>query len=179
MKKSRPKIDLKDFERKPPNPRLCEHEGCDKEGEFRAPKSPDNLREYHWFCLDHVREYNKSWDYYKDMPPEQIERSRLSAMTWDRPSWPLGSNKIHLNFTFAADLNLDKPQPQSKAVPKEIRDALSEFDLSSPTTWDDVKTTYKKLAKAHHPDKHKGSKEAEDKLKKINQAYAVLKKFYK
>ncbi|MEB3701563.1 DnaJ domain-containing protein [Candidatus Bealeia paramacronuclearis] len=100
-------------------------------------------------------------------------------MTWDRPSWPLGANKLNLNFTFAADLDLNAHRPQPKAIPKELKDALQEFDLTFPATWDEVKKIYKKLVKNHHPDKHGGAKEAEDKLKKINQAYATLKKFFK
>ena len=177
MRKSRLNISLEDFNPKPKSVRLCDNPGCQLEGEFKAPKSPHNLREYFWFCLEHVREYNKSWDFYKDMPPEEIEKSRISAMTWDRPTWPMGWHKLDLNFTFAADLDSARPKPQR--VPKELKDALSELNLPFPTTWDEVKKQYKKLVKDHHPDKHGGSKDAEDKLKKINQAYAVLKKFFK
>ncbi|MEB3701565.1 DnaJ domain-containing protein [Candidatus Bealeia paramacronuclearis] len=75
MKKMRPHIDLHDFNPTPQKTRLCDHGGCEQEGEYRAPKSPHNLREYYWFCLEHIRDYNKSWDYYKDMPPEEIDTS--------------------------------------------------------------------------------------------------------
>ena len=36
--------------------RRCEHPGCDAEAAYRAPRSPQHLDEYRWFCLDHVRE---------------------------------------------------------------------------------------------------------------------------
>lgn len=39
---------------------------------------------------------------------------------------------------------------------------------------DDIKKAYRKLALKYHPDKNKGDKEAEEKFKKINEAYAVL-----
>ena len=38
--------------------RICEHDGCGEPGKYRAPKHPDNLEEFYWFCLTHVREYN-------------------------------------------------------------------------------------------------------------------------
>lgn len=39
---------------------------------------------------------------------------------------------------------------------------------------DEVKKAYRKLALKFHPDKNPGNKEAEEKFKKINEAYAVL-----
>ena len=37
---------------------------------------------------------------------------------------------------------------------------------------------YKELVKRHHPDTHGGDKEAEERLKEINQAYSTLKASY-
>jgi hypothetical protein len=59
-------------------------------GEFRAPKSRRHLKEYWWFCLEHVREYNSTWDYYKGMSPGEIEAQLRADTSWQRPSWPLG-----------------------------------------------------------------------------------------
>jgi len=39
---------------------------------------------------------------------------------------------------------------------------------------EDIKSAYRKLSKEWHPDKHKGEKEAEQKYKKINEAYETL-----
>ena len=38
--------------------RVCDHEGCKEKGLYRAPKAPDVLDDFFWFCKDHVREYN-------------------------------------------------------------------------------------------------------------------------
>jgi len=38
----------------------------------------------------------------------------------------------------------------------------------------DIKKAYRKLAMKYHPDRNKGDKEAEEKFKKISEAYAVL-----
>ena len=40
--------------------RPCEWDGCGRLGGYRAPKGRLREGEYHNFCLDHVREYNKS-----------------------------------------------------------------------------------------------------------------------
>ena len=67
----------------------CDSESCSKEGEFKAPKSRSKLNDYYYFCLDHIKEYNKSWDFYRGMTVDQIEESMRNDTVWDRPSWPL------------------------------------------------------------------------------------------
>jgi len=44
--------------------RKCDHEGCQESGKFRAPKSPDILDDFFWFCQEHVREYNLKWNFF-------------------------------------------------------------------------------------------------------------------
>ena len=72
--------------------RKCDRENCNKKGEFKAPKSRISLNEYFYFCLDHVKEYNKSWDFYKGLSVNQIENSMRHDIIWNRPSWPLKGN---------------------------------------------------------------------------------------
>jgi hypothetical protein len=70
--------------------RACEHPGCAQPGEFRAPRDRAHLNEYRWFCLEHVRAYNASWDYYKGMGADEIESHLRQDSGWQRPTWPLG-----------------------------------------------------------------------------------------
>src|ERR1700710_495594 len=70
--------------------RTCEMPSCCGMGEYRAPKSRTTLQDYWWFCLEHVRAYNASWDFYKGMSPGQIEAQLRADTSWQRPSWPLG-----------------------------------------------------------------------------------------
>ena len=78
-------------EEPPGGPRPCDHPGCIHLGAYRAPRSRSSLRQYFYFCLDHVREYNAAWDYFRGMTATEIERMRRADVVGDRPSWPLGA----------------------------------------------------------------------------------------
>ena len=159
--------------------------GCEAMGEYRAPKSRRNLNDYWWFCLDHVRAYNATWDYYKGMSPGEIEAQLRADTAWQRPSWPLG----RLGRTAAWDEELLRDPLQllsagrvkrgsgkaQQQMPPELREPLAALGLSWPTTLAAVKTRYKELAKRHHPDVHGGDRAAEERLKIINLAYATLR----
>ena len=68
--------------------------GLSRAAEYPAPKSRDRLDEYHWFCLEHVREYNKSWNFCDGMN-EEIESEIREDTVWRRPTWPLGSGEMN------------------------------------------------------------------------------------
>jgi DnaJ-domain-containing protein 1 len=151
-------------------------------GEYRAPKSRDGMRDFHWFCLEHVREFNAGWDYYKGMSPDEIEAQLRADTSWQRPSWPLGrlgqtgrmdealENELHA-FAFGARPKA-APNP---SVPADLREALGVLGLIWPVELAAVKTRYKELAKRHHPDANNGDKRSEETLKTINLAYATLR----
>jgi hypothetical protein len=159
--------------------RPCDRPGCTGHGGFRAPKSRRTLNDYYWFCLDHVREYNRAWDYYKGMSPGEIEAEMRRDTTWQRPSWPLGriglAQEDGVIDPFGV-LGAGKGQPrrETNEAPAELRAPLATLDLAWPVTRDDVKRAYKALAKRHHPDANSGDKSAEDRLKTINAAYTTL-----
>ena len=69
----------------------CEWIGCDRDGLYRAPRSRRELRQYWWFCLEHVREYNAAWNYYAGMSDNEVEADVRFDTVWQRPSWPLGA----------------------------------------------------------------------------------------
>ena len=60
--------------------RACEHEGCTESGQYRAPKSPDNLDEYFWFCKTHVREYNLKWNFFTGATEEESAQAASSQV---------------------------------------------------------------------------------------------------
>ena len=49
--------------------------------------------------------------------------------------------------------------------------------LTPAVTEKELKARYKQLVKKHHPDANGGDKQAEERLKIINEAYTTLKKF--
>jgi hypothetical protein len=158
--------------------------GCTAAGEYRAPKSRTTLKDYWWFCLEHVREYNAGWDYYKGMSPGEIEAQLRLDAGWQRPTWPLGrlggSNvedelvRDPLQLLASGRLKRGPRQDQERAPP-ELREPLATLGLSWPTTLAQVKTRYKELAKRHHPDANGGDRSCENRLREIIQAYNYLK----
>jgi DnaJ domain len=160
----------------------CDTPGCEHAGEYRAPKSRSSLREFHWFCLDHVREYNAGWDYYKGMAPEEIEVEIRADSSWQRPTWPLGQQGKQARLDEAAEAELHafafgtRPKaPPKQDIPAELREPLGIFGLAWPVDFPTVKAKYKQLAKRHHPDANNGSKQSEEMLKRVNLAYAALR----
>jgi hypothetical protein len=157
--------------------RHCDVPGCELEGQFRAPRSRDDLNTYYWFCLDHVRAYNAAWNYYAGMNESQIEAEIRRDTVWQRPTWPLGWRTAQSRtFDPFGIMNGDGEEAQAKRralTPTER--ALQLFDLVMPFTLTDLKRRYKVLVKQHHPDIHGGDKAAEEQLKTIIEAYALLK----
>ena len=163
--------------------RCCDSPGCERQGGYRAPKSRDSLRDYWWLCLDHVRMYNATWDYYRGMTPGEIEAEIRSDTAWQRPTWPLGSLGGHVleDERLLDPLGLlgdtkGRRKPDPNKPPVELREPLSHLQLSWPLTIQELKTRYKELAKRLHPDANGGDRAAEDQLKTINAAYATLRR---
>ena len=69
---------------------LCDHPNCTAPANHRAPKARSQLTDYYWFCLDHIREYNRSWNYCAGLTDTQVETEIRNDTVWRRPSWPLG-----------------------------------------------------------------------------------------
>lgn len=177
--------------------RGCDHPGCERAGEFRAPKGRERLREYFWFCLDHVRAYNKAWDYCAGMSAEEVEALLRTDTCWQRPTWPLGDwrtetdlrDRARRAFGLGGEPHAGNgtgrdesranggaghpPRPRT-----EEEQALDVLDLNGPVDFATIRARWKTLVKRHHPDANGGSREAEEKLKRINRAYGTLKASY-
>ncbi len=70
----------------------CQWRGCREAGLYRAPKGRGREGEYFHLCLDHVRQYNKSYNYFNGMTDEEIVDFQESALTGHRPTWDMGVN---------------------------------------------------------------------------------------
>ena len=74
------------------NKRKCHFKGCEEIGEYRAPSSPKDLGKYIWFCLKHIKEYNKKWNYFSDMTADEIEAFIENDIIGHRKTKQIGSN---------------------------------------------------------------------------------------
>lgn len=166
--------------------RACEHPDCAAPGLYPAPRTRERLRDYLWFCLDHVREYNKSWNYYAGMTADEIEIDRRRDITWRRPTWrmlaqgwrPIKTRAVNESFEEALGDGPSDSGGQNETFPTvsvEEAQAFAILDLHPPLTLATLKGRYRDLVKRHHPDANGGDKDAEERFKKIGDAYAKLK----
>jgi hypothetical protein len=172
-----------------PGLRRCDRAGCAAEGLYRAPRSREALNSYLWFCLEHVREYNLAWDYFKDMDEAAIEQTRRGDAVWQRPTWPLNGGKangarragpysrpLRDDFGFFTEDAAEQARHKGRFPPNSRQaQALRTLDLDPNATLAEVKMRYKSLVKELHPDITGGDGRAEERLKIINLAYSDLK----
>ncbi len=172
-----------------PDSQFCQWPGCGHIGEHRAPYSRQQLDKDRWFCLHHIRQYNRKWNYYDGMSDEEVEVDVRRDTTWNRPSWPLGAEKNfrhrgegikiddygafgHPDDGSCEDLDKDQDNRPDSGSPEAL--ALAVFDLQFPVSTSEIKDRYKALVKRHHPDANGGDKGAEEKFKQVSQAYQTL-----
>ena len=175
--------------------RQCEKPGCEGSGEHRAPKSRNSLNEYYWFCLDHVREYNQSWDFFKGMTPGQIEAYQRATLTGLRPTWKISDHtkgpnpKLQFYFrgAFVDPFVIFDDGPGGKGaaegrsgrsdrvLTKMQRTSLETLHLEASATLQEVKGRFKELVKRFHPDANGGDRGAEERLRQVIKAYGQLR----
>ena len=161
----------------------CDFTGCTKAGTCRAPKSRD-LKEYWHFCQEHAAEYNKNWNFYANMTPDEIEADWETQVFGEPLKDKDTANKDSADYAkFINDFltgrsSFDQVAPR-KSLPSQIITALKVFDLPISASWREIGVRYRALAKKHHPDTARNKKTAAAEFAKISAAYKVLEKHYK
>lgn len=179
-----PRVDADDSPR-------CEWQGCRDRGTHRAPKGRRHEGEFYRFCLDHVREYNKSYNYFAGMADDDIAAYQRSAATGHRPTWSIGVNDtagmrakaawsdgIVDPFGMFNGGNTQKTanrEPERRPLRNLERRSFAALDLEGWEDASDIKARYKTLVKRLHPDANGGDRSSEDRLRQIIQAYHYLK----
>ena len=163
--------------------RICSNPKCKELGLYPAPKSRDQLREYLYFCINCIRDFNKSWNYFEGLNEEELEVEIRKSVTWDRPSWKFGTKNINYDFEKAFnEFENNKYKKSKKVLNKKLENALIILDLSNNASIKEVKAKYKFLAKKWHPDvqNENKSKVYKDKFINITNAYkTILESFTK
>lgn len=167
----------------------CDIQGCSEPGDFRAPKNR-SLDGYYTFCKFHVTDYNRAWNYFDGMSDKDVQEQIYESLFGNRPTWKFTGNidmedelrRQASDFYDQAAHEKEKKREEKRnrniATDTPEGEALEIMGLSAPITLDEIKKTYKQLAKKHHPDVNHNSPEAEERLKDINMAYTVLRLAY-
>lgn len=201
------KLDSKLFDRlrvKPDENRLlrdacpkCEWEGCPEPGLYPAPKGRGLEGQYHRYCLTHVREYNKGYNYFSGVPDEEVVAQQKADATGNRPTWFVGVNSwakgrgrggkrrggyAH-RFETQDPFGLfgegapggDTPGKVRRPLKRLERKALRQLNLEDDATKSDIRARFKELVKRLHPDHNQGDRSSEDKLREVIGAYNYLR----
>ena len=175
----------------------CQWPGCDAPATHRAPKGRLRASEYWQFCLEHVREYNNSYNFFAGMSDDAIAKYQKEAITGHRPTWKMGSiggqraakrdragvrGEWETNDPFslfgeagARWSSRAKRVAEGRTVLNAQRRALGVLGLEADAKRTDIKARFKMLVKRHHPDANGGDRGSEDTLREIIQAYNYLK----
>lgn len=168
--------------------RVCDKPGCNKPGKFRAPKSRDNLDEFNWYCLEHIREFNLKWNFFENHSEEEMEKQFAADKVWERPTKSFKGADGHPEGRAWQRLGVDDPMQvlgenatmnpagatQRKLPPKE-RKAITILEAQDNETKTEIRKRYKALVKILHPDMNGGKRDDEDRLAEVVWAWDQIK----
>lgn len=141
--------------------RLCDRDGCDEPGDRPAPKSPNSPDRW-YFCEGHAAEYNKNWNYFEGLNAEEAAAREAEDQR--------GAAGYRQSSHYAWGGPGDGTRSRD-----EMR-ALGVLELERDAGFDDVKASYRRLAKANHPDIKPGDAAAAERFRQVQAAYDVLKR---
>ena len=167
---------------------ICDWNNCFEIGKYKAPIEKDNSKNYRLLCLNHVKEFNKNWNYFSGMNDEQIYNFLKSDITWHKPTQSFSSSdnffKVLWNNALKDEISKDKydsklPHMRNYRFNQNDIKAFNVLGISVGQEWEKIQKKFKKLVKKFHPDMNSGNKKFEDKLKVVTLAYTQLKKTYR
>jgi curved DNA-binding protein CbpA len=172
---------------------LCEHPDCDRPGTHKAPRGRGQEGQFYNFCMDHVREYNKSYNYFSGMASDDVAAYQKDAALGHRPTWKMGergkrpgtgrNGKTGKTFNYEDPINvlgedgaeIETPSIERRQLLAQQRRAFETLDLDEAADGELIRTRFKALVKKHHPDVNGGDKSSEHRLREVIQAYNTLK----
>lgn len=170
--------------------RACEHPNCDQVGQYRAPKSPDSLDEFFWFCKEHVREYNLKWNFFSGQSEEEFLQFVDKDRVWGRETQPFAKRPdegrawqrlgIKDPLEILGEKGTRNPgktalSGATRKLPPTERKALEILEARDHWTRTEIRKQYKSLVKDLHPDMNQGNRADEDRLQEVVWAWDQIK----
>ncbi|GJE60686.1 J domain-containing protein [Methylobacterium trifolii] len=184
-------------EPKPAEAAGCEAEGCTHPGLYRAPKGRRAEGQYWRFCIDHVRAYNATYNYFDGMNDAAVQAFQKDAIIGHRPTWAMGVNRpagakpegeTARDWAYVDPLGIlrgegavgargkaKRAEPERPARSATVRKALDVMGLDESADTAAIKAQYKALVKRFHPDANGGDRSFEERLRDIIRAHDVLR----
>jgi len=177
----------------------CQWQGCNKAGTHKAPAGRNHEGQYLYFCLDHVREYNKNFNYFSGLSDEAVAKFQKDALTGHRPTWQTATgsssakastaaafsslrsgsasslHRMGASFVSAAKRRAAAPQGAPRRLKTLEAKAFAAMGLAENADKKAIKARYKALVKMHHPDSNGGDRSSEERFREVLQAYNLLK----
>jgi len=168
--------------------RPCDYPGCKEKAAFRAPKSPDLLDEYFWFCKDHIREYNLKWNFFQGTTDEEFQKFLDKDRVWERETKPFSRQgdgnawaRLGVNdpMSLLGEKATQNPGRVSSAATRKLppteRKAIEILDARDTMSKTEIRKVYKGLIKVLHPDMNGGDRSHEEQLQEVVWAWDQLK----
>ena len=179
--------------------RECEAEGCREPGEFRAPGSRsagfDGPGDWRWYCLEHVREFNSTYDWFAGMSADEILAAQSPIAGWrtetrafradagvdGMPRWAdfhdpldaIGSRANDIRARASGRQAFDQSWTRFSA---REREALGVMGLDPQADRQRLRRRYSELVRRYHPDRNGGDRSHEGRLQRAVEAYQLLRK---
>ncbi|HST37563.1 MAG TPA: J domain-containing protein [Allosphingosinicella sp.] len=171
----------------------CAEPGCDAPGEFRAPgvQRPgfDGPGDWRWLCLDHVREFNATYNWFEGMSPDEISAAQTPYGGWERETRAFGTAGQSppprwADFVDPLDAIGARFQAASRKAEREDGTPLSDGDrkhlnllgLDVDADRRTLRMRYAELLRRYHPDHNGGDRSHEKALQAVIEAYTALKR---
>ncbi|OED48813.1 DnaJ domain-containing protein [Leisingera sp. S232] len=166
--------------------RVCDKDGCEEAGKFRAPKAPDVLDDFYWFCQEHVREYNNQWNFFEGTTEAELNAQRSKDKVWERETKPMGDPEArawarlgiedpHQVLGANATQNPGRAAKTGRRLPPTERRAIEILEAKDDWSKADIRKSYKKLIKVLHPDMNGGDRSQEEQLQEVRWAWDQIK----
>ena len=158
--------------------RVCVKEGCELPGKYRAPRAPDVLDEFVWFCKDHVREYNLKWNFFNGTTEAEMNAQQSKDKVWERETKPvkdpeaaawarLGIEDPHQVLGVNATRNPGKGNKAGRRLPPTEKRAMDILEAKDFWTKAEIRKSYKALIKVLHPDMNGGDRSQEEQVQEV------------